>query len=175
MFSKDKSKRLKQIEGALKHNKNLTEKGRATLEKMRAELLESGVEISNVMNSAKFSKKEKKNKFGIKKGDVFVSSWGYDATFHDFYEVTDVMGESRVKVKELQKTAGKGSGAGPCCWTVRPLKNTYADDEELVRSVGNYSANKEKASCYIKDKYKYNHAYYTENPFDRDWEEDNYH
>jgi len=175
LFSKDKSKRLKQIEGALKHNKNLTEKGRATLEKMRAELLESGVEISNVMNSAKFPKKEKKNKFGIKKGDVFVSSWGYDATYHDFYEVTDVMGESRVKVKELQKKAGEGSGSGPCCWTVRPVKNQYKTDEELIRNVGNYSPDKRKNECYIKDKYQHNHAYYVDNPFDEDWEEDNYH
>ena len=48
-------------------------------------------------------------------------------------------------------------------------------DEELIRNVGNYSPDKRKNECYIKDKYQHNHAYYVDNPFDEDWEEDNYH
>lgn len=170
MFSKDNKKRLKQIECALKYNKNLTDSGRKKLEQMRDELVKGkGTSIKNVAV-------KKKNKYGIKKGDVFVSSWGYDATFHDFYEVTDVLGETKVKVKELAKSTGVADGYGANDWTVRPIKNEYADDTEYIRSVKSYAQNQtDKNHVLIKDKYKHNIAMYVDNPFDRDWHEDNYH
>ena len=170
MFSKDSKKRLKQIECALKYNKHLTDSGRKKLELMKEELVKSKV------TSNKKVTEKKKNKYGIKKGDVFMSSWGYDATFHDFYEVTDVLGDTRVKVKELSKSTGNAPGYGANDWTVRPIKNDYADDTEYVRNVKNWGQNpKDKSHCIIKDKYKYNSASYVEDPFNRDWHEDNYH
>ena len=170
MFSNDKKKRLKQIECALKYNKHLTDSGRKKLEQMKEELIKENIKVP------KKKVESKKNKYGIKKGDVFMSSWGYDATFHDFYEVTDVLGDTRVKVKELSKSTGQAPGYGPNDWTVRPIKNDYADDTEYIRSVKHWGQDpKDKNYCVIKDKYKYNSASYVENPFDIDWHEDNYH
>ena len=170
MFSKDNKKRLYQIECALKYNKNLTESGRKKLEQMRDEL------VKNKVTPNKKNLEKKKNKYGIKKGDVFMSSWGYDATFHDFYEVTDVLGDTRIKVKELAKSTGTAPGYGANDWTVRPIKHEYADDTEYIRNVKSFSKDqKDKTGTLIKDKYKHNIAMYVENPFDRDWHEDNYH
>lgn len=44
---------------------------------------------------------EKKNfQHGLKKGDILASSWGYDQTNVDFYEVTEVVGKS-VIIREI--------------------------------------------------------------------------
>ena len=170
MFSKDPKKRLKQIEYALKYNSHLTEEGRKKLEQMKVSMTDG--KVSKVKKNT-----TKENEYGIKKGDVFVSTFGYDATFHDFYEVTDVLGKTKVKVKELNKKAGDYSPYGACDWTVRPIKNEYADDKEYIRSVKTYrnDSTKGKTETHIKDKYSHHNAYYVENPFDHDWHEDNYH
>ena len=171
MFSKDEKVRLKQIETALKYNKKLTEKGRKTLESMRKELIDKGIKAGS---SAK--EKKKVNKYGIEKGDVFVNSWGYDATFHDFYEVVDVLGDTKVKVREIYKAQGETPGYSSLDWTVRPQKSRFVEGEpELVRSVKKYSTRDGKEGCMITAKYKHQSAVYTENPFDSDWHEDNYH
>ena len=106
---------------------------------------------------------------------MFVSSWGYDATYHDFYEVTEVIGKKRVKVKELATKMGKSNDNDPNAWTVRPIKHEYANDEEYTRNVLTHSKDPKKKDTYIRDKYTHSNAYYTDNPFDRDWNEDNYH
>ena len=41
------------------------------------------------------------NKFGIKVGDIFKTSWGYDDTNTDFFQVVSLVGESSVRVREV--------------------------------------------------------------------------
>ena len=41
------------------------------------------------------------NKFGIKVGDLFHASWGYDQTNNDFFQVIALVGESSVRVREV--------------------------------------------------------------------------
>lgn len=43
----------------------------------------------------------KKNKFGVKVGDYFSASWGYDQTNVDFFQVVELVGECSVRVKEV--------------------------------------------------------------------------
>lgn len=45
----------------------------------------------------------------LKVGDILYSSWGYDQTNIDFYQVTRVVGAHTV---ELRKIAGKDAGGG---------------------------------------------------------------
>lgn len=45
--------------------------------------------------------KEKKNKFGVKVGDIFYASWGYEQTNVDFFQVIELKGESSVIVREV--------------------------------------------------------------------------
>ena len=59
--------------------------------------------IDNAENGVKVEKKEevKANKFGVKVGDVFSMSWGYEQTNVDFFQVVKVCGESSVRVREV--------------------------------------------------------------------------
>lgn len=44
---------------------------------------------------------EKANKFGVKVGDIFSTSWGYEQTNNDFFQVIALVGESSVRVREV--------------------------------------------------------------------------
>ena len=44
---------------------------------------------------------EKVNKFGVKVGDIFHLSWGYEQTNADFFQVVALSGESSVRVVEV--------------------------------------------------------------------------
>lgn len=44
-------------------------------------------------------KESKPNKFGVRVGDIFHMSWGYDETHNDFFQVVELVGESSVRVK----------------------------------------------------------------------------
>ena len=46
-------------------------------------------------------KKEKANKYGVKVGDFFMATWGYDQTNNDFFQVIELVGESSVRVREV--------------------------------------------------------------------------
>lgn len=47
------------------------------------------------------TKAEKVNKYGVKVGDLFHSSWGYDQTNVDFFQVIALVGETSVRVREV--------------------------------------------------------------------------
>lgn len=42
------------------------------------------------------------NKYGVKVGDIFRASWGYDQTNNDFFQVVALVGESSVRVREVR-------------------------------------------------------------------------
>ena len=68
---------------------------------------ESGESVNEIKakksadNKAVAKKAEKKNKFGVKVGDVFHMSWGYEQTNNDFFQVVALVGESSVRVVEV--------------------------------------------------------------------------
>ena len=68
---------------------------------------ESGESVNEIKakksadNKAVVKKAEKKNKFGVKVGDVFHMSWGYEQTNNDFFQVVALVGESSVRVVEV--------------------------------------------------------------------------
>ena len=53
MFSKDKVKRLRQVNYILEHNVKLTDKGRKTLEKMRNDLMSEGIDPNGEVKKVK--------------------------------------------------------------------------------------------------------------------------
>ena len=69
---------------------------------------------------------------GIKKGDIFVSNWGYDQTNVDFYEVTDVKGKI-VVIREIHKQVTPGSHGSD---KVTPLPGRF--DGEPMRKRPSY-------------------------------------
>jgi hypothetical protein len=63
-------------------------------------------------------------------GDVLVSSWGYDQTNYDYYEVTKLIGKRSVEIRELmQQRTGSGSMEGDCV----PLKGKFAGEPMIKR------------------------------------------
>lgn len=46
-------------------------------------------------------KAEQVNKFGVKVGDIFYTSWGWEQTNNDFFQVIALCGESSVRVREV--------------------------------------------------------------------------
>ena len=55
----------------------------------------------------------KTNKFGIKVGDIFHASWGYDQTNNDFFQVVALVGESSVRVREVNPVCISTEATGP--------------------------------------------------------------
>lgn len=51
--------------------------------------------------TATVPKTEKKNKYGVKVGDIFSASWGYEQTNVDFFQVIALVGECSVRVREV--------------------------------------------------------------------------
>lgn len=45
--------------------------------------------------------KNNANKYGVKVGDLFHSSWGYEQTNNDFFQVIELVGASSVRVREV--------------------------------------------------------------------------
>lgn len=46
-------------------------------------------------------KAERINKYGVKVGDVFCASWGYEQTNNDFFQVVALVGKQSVRVREV--------------------------------------------------------------------------
>lgn len=46
-------------------------------------------------------KAETVNKYGVKVGDLFRASWGYEQTNNDFFQVVELVGTSSVRVREV--------------------------------------------------------------------------
>ena len=55
----------------------------------------------------------KSNKFGVKVGDIFSASWGYDQTNNDFFQVVALCGDSSVRVREVDLPMIRSDATGP--------------------------------------------------------------
>lgn len=53
-------------------------------------------------SKAQPKKSEKVNKYGVKVGDLFSASWGYEQTNVDFFQVVALVGETSVRVREVR-------------------------------------------------------------------------
>ena len=92
---------------------------------------------SKVDSKAVAKKSEKKNKFGVKVGDVFHMSWGYEQTNNDFFQVVSLVGESSVRVVEIipKRVAEKAISPMSADYTYdvtecgRPEKSSWIDDQ----------------------------------------------
>jgi len=53
------------------------------------------------------------NKYGVKVGDLFRASWGYEQTNVDFFQVVELVGESSVRVREVSMVLIDDKAVGP--------------------------------------------------------------
>lgn len=71
----------------------------------------------------------------VKVGDIYYTSWGYDMTIVDFYEITSIIGKQTVTMRKLnQKRDEHMSGIG----TTMPVLGSYNGDDFRARAVNSY-------------------------------------
>lgn len=58
-------------------------------------------------------KAEAVNKYGVKVGDIFCATWGYEQTNNDFFQVIALVGTSSVRVREVYPRIIESSATGP--------------------------------------------------------------
>ena len=78
--------------------------------KQTAERME---QIENLISGAPAAPKAKANKYGVKVGDLFVCSWGWEQTNVNFFQVIELVGTASVRIREvhpevLEETAVSG-------------------------------------------------------------------
>ena len=79
---------------------------------------------------AKKQKKEKTDSFrdSVKVGDIFTTSWGYEQTNRDFFQVIAKPSKARVIVKEISSKVVKETSW--CSHNVTPVKDSFIGDEK---------------------------------------------
>ena len=97
----------------------------------------------------KATKKAEKKAYvpDVKVGDVFVSSWGYDQTNVDYYEVVDLVGAKSVVIRPIKATYEE---TGFMSGYVTPVPGSYWG-EPVKKLVGN--------GGYIKVGHNYAHKH----------------
>lgn len=107
----------------------------------RKEAIEGAMKRSGERTEYKTEKKAERKAFvpDVKIGDIYCSSWGYDQTNVDFYQVIDIMGKCTVKIREIKQRIEEGSGMshGMAC-NVLPVKDDFIDDEVFTKRIGKY-------------------------------------
>lgn len=111
--------------------------------------------LDNVSNSSDTVKAERKaqkakaqlvNKYGVKVGDVFYDSWGYEQTNIDFYQVVALKGQTTVELRAINK---EHRSIGFCSDMVKPIKDSFKaggyitrlqDGESITRRLKDYGA-----------------------------------
>lgn len=100
---------------------------------------ENGVKVVKAEKPVKAT--EKANKMGVKVGDVFHMSWGYEQTNADFFQVVALCGENSVRVVEVYPEIIK---TAPTCSMAED--RTYKIESKPMRRA--------ERSTFIKDNTK---------------------
>ena len=105
-FAEKPSAEIREALKALKYRWHGVKKiwyGYSTEEEAKAAI--EGKTASAAKAEPKATKKAEKpqavNKFGVQVGDIFHSSWGYEQTNNDFFQVVELVGSSSVRVREV--------------------------------------------------------------------------
>lgn len=81
-------------------------------------------------------KEARKQPHTLKVGDILYSSWGYEQTNIDFYQVTKIVGTNSVRIREIGKTVERSEGHSDY---VVPVPDSFKGGEEMKRvQQGNY-------------------------------------
>lgn len=97
----------------------------------------------------------------FKVGQIYYTSWGYDQTNVDFYEIVEVKGK-QVKIQEIGAKSVQGSEGMMCCSVVPD--NRHKEGDPLTKMVQFYLNSKDEPTFYVKDKY----GHYTLMPYDKE-------
>lgn len=101
-------------------------------------------------------RKQKRLNFvhSLKLGYILECSWGYDQTNVDFYQVTEIIGKSTIKIREIDSTSVKDESGVAMTGLCVPVKNSFKTNSvEMVKKVrpGNYVSISSYASASLWD------------------------
>jgi len=74
-------------------------------------------------------------KHSLQKGSILVSSWGYEQTNVNYYEVTHVISDRTVEIREIHKSIDQ---KGPMSGHAVPCPGEFKDDFEPKRCLVSY-------------------------------------
>lgn len=84
--------------------------GFRTVEQRAAKIDEFFANRQSWMDYQAKNKADRKSPHTLTKGAILYTSWGYDQTNIDFYEVTKVIGSSTVEIREIAGKSGPETG-----------------------------------------------------------------
>lgn len=94
-------------------------------------------------------KQERKQPHTLKIGDILYTSWGYDQTNVDFYQVTKIVGNNSVQIREISGRIERSEGHSDY---VVAVKDAFRGEPEIKRvSSGNYIRISSYASASLWD------------------------
>lgn len=71
---------------------------------------------------------------GVDVGDILYTSWGYEQTNIDFYQVVALVGKSSVKLREIDQDVGSGGeGSSSMSGQTSAIKDSFKGPETTVR------------------------------------------
>lgn len=75
----------------------------------------------------------------VKVGDIYSSSWGYEQTNVDFYQVVEVKGKCTAVLRKIaqQDVEGSNYSHGMACEVVA-VKDSFLSEETITKRVGQY-------------------------------------
>jgi len=108
----------------------------------RAEYVKDYIERQESHAEIRLKERAKRNAFKhtLEVGSILYSSWGYDQTNIDFYQVTEVVGAKSVKIRRI--ASERTDESNPPCDYVIPVKDAFLDDssydknKEMLKRVG---------------------------------------
>jgi hypothetical protein len=110
-------------------------------EERRKEALENHKKSALALKEYKEKRKAERKAFNpdVKVGDIYRSSWGYEQTNIDFYQVIEVKGKSTVVLREIAHKMKEDSmyEHGMAC-EVLPLENSFLNENTITKRVGKY-------------------------------------
>jgi hypothetical protein len=106
------------------------------------ETVEKACNGEKVKAPAKKKAPEKTNKYGVKVGDYFSITWGYEQTNVDFFQVIALVGEASVRIREVNPPIIEEEATGPMA-----ADRVYKLDKTRILEPSHYSV-------FIKDQEK---------------------
>lgn len=79
-------------------------------------------------------------------GDILYTSWGYEQTNIDFYEIVARRGKSTLALRKLQCSS---EDEGWCRHKVMPLKGQFVGDQILTRRISKHGTAKVETYAYL--------------------------
>lgn len=83
------------------------------------------------LNYMKTAQKEQKNYLGIKVGDIFHYSWGYEQTNANYFQVVALKGTKQVVIREIAYEITETTGLDS--YKIRPCKNVFLEKSQFIK------------------------------------------